>query len=474
MYLNEILHGLDDGVPPRVAVLDDDRSSVLVIDRLLMHGGYRVSAFTEPDRFLASIGEHEPDAICLDLHVPGYEDVGILEAVRKQVPGVPVIMLTADDHPASVVASMRAGAFDYVTKPVDRERLLLTVGHAVKQRRLAQRLHSLEHPAEGRRFANVFGRSTAMLELFRQLDGATGSDVPVLLQGEVGTGKARLARAIHARSGRRNHPFVEVNLSTTPEPVQAASLFGYSRNASRESASSRRGLLDQANGGTLLLRDVGELGPVAQAGLLRLLERGAFLRVGGGADVPCDIRLIASTSRDLSAEVAAGRFREALYFRMAVFDLRVPPLRERQDDIVPLAAELLREHGSAVGVSQNEPVLNPGAVDALLAYGWPGNVRELSNAVQRAAIASGGRPVEASDLPAYVRPGATVAPSAPIPLFSQELPVETLESLERRAILAAMARHRGNAAAVARELDIGRATLYRKLKQYDFGAAAQV
>lgn len=449
-------------------MLDDDPSAVFVLERLLIREGYRVAGFTEPERFLAAIIETEPDAICLDLHVPGYEGMALLAEVRRLVPEVPVIMLTADDHPASVVAAMRAGAYDYATKPIDRERLGLTLRNAVTQRRLLVRLRSLEHPGSGRRIAGMFARSAPMLDLFRQLDAVTARDVPVLIQGEVGTGKARLARAIHARSSRRSQPFVEMNLATAPESVQAATLFGYSRNASPDGRATQRGLLDQAAAGTLLLRDVSELGPVAQAGLLRLLQQGTFLRVGGSAEVPCDVRVIAASSRDLGPALAEGRFSEALYYRLAVFDLRMPPLRDRPEDVVPLATEFLREFGADAGPNAS-PGLSPDAVDALVAYPWPGNVRELSNAMHRAVIAARGQTVTVDDLPSYVRPGEKEAVAARAARGRTEVPAETLESLERRAILGAMSRHGGNAAAASRELGIGRATLYRKLKAY--GAA---
>lgn len=455
------------GAAEDVFILDDDPVFLELAKSILSSAGLRVEAFTAPDRFLASIGQRQPAAICLDLHVPGYEGAALLVAVRNQAPGVPVIMLTGDERSEMVVMAMRAGAFDYVTKRTSVDRLLLTVEHAIREWRLKKQVYALEHPPEGgRHFGRLYGRSPAMLALFRELDFVTEQDLPILIEGETGSGKSALALEVHGRSARRHHPFVELNLSTTPEPVQAGALFGYSRNLLRESAAARRGLLDQASGGTLLLRDVSELGPVAQAGLLRLLERGGFLRVGGNAQVPCDVRLIATTSRDLRPEVAAGRFRESLYFRLAAFDVRVPPLRERQEDILPLAHRLLREHTAALGAGQMDVDVSPDAVDALLAYAWPGNVRELSNALQRAAITSRGRPVSAGDLPAHVRAGASAKPSPPTQVSHHESAGETLESLERRAILAATARHGGNVAAVARELDISRATLYRKLKHY--------
>jgi DNA-binding NtrC family response regulator len=455
----------------RVAVLDDDTAWLLVVKSVLACAGYQVLAMTEPSSFLSAVTESPPDAICLDLHLPGHEGMSMLEAVRRASPDTPVIMLTADDRAASVVGAMRAGAYDYVTKAIDHERLLLTVEHAVSERRLALRVASLERPDGGRRFGGVWGRSAAMQEVFRQLDGISTSDVPVLLHGESGVGKARLARAIHDHGRRRNRPFIELNLSTTPDQLQAPTLFGYSRGTVPGAVASRRGLLDQVMGGTLFLRDLAELGPVAQAGLLRVLERGAFLRVGGRDEVPCDLRLLASTARDVGAEVAARRFREALYFRIAVFDLRMPSLRERVEDIVPLAVELLREHSAVVEPSRTVAPLSLDAVDALRVYRWPGNVRELSNAMQRALIAAGSRSVSVADLPAIVRestPADEAVPSAD----NRESAGESLAVMERRAILASLARHAGNTAAASRELGIGRATLYRKMKELTMGAGA--
>ena len=449
----------------RIAVLDDDSSSNLVIERLLKRNGFDPVCSADPSKFIDVMLEVQPEAVLLDLHLPGYSGMEMLTEVRRVAPTVPVIMLTADDKASSVVSAMRSGAYDYLTKPIEPERLLLTVGHAVMEGRLAERVAALERPDGTGRFGILLGRSNAMAEVFRELKAVATQDVPVLLRGETGVGKARAARAIHLHSRRFAKPFVELNLATTPEPQQAAALFGYGRPNGR-SAAARRGLLDHAASGTLLLRDITELGPVAQAGLLRVLERKSFLRMGGGADVPCDVRILAATSKDLSAEVAAGRFREALYFRLAVFDLRLPPLRERFDDVMPLATELLREHAGAVDLKVSEAAFSPDAVDALLAYEWPGNVRELSNAVQRAMIASGGRLVESAHLPAYVRPGSADQNPSHGVTVEQALPVESLEDLERRAILGAMGRHGGNAAAVARELKIGRATLYRKLRAY--------
>ncbi len=455
-----------------VFALDDDPLFLELLAPALQSGGFRVEVFTAPDRLLASLDRGEPGAICLDLHVPGYDDFALLAQVRRRAPSVPVIMLTADAHSEAVVNAMRGGAFDYVTKPFSTDRLLLTVRHAVTEARLARRIHRLEHPLEGgQRFGRVYSRCPAMLEIFRQLDVGRDRDIPVLIHGETGSGKTVLAREAHGRSARRNHPFVELNLSTMPEPMQAAALFGYSRSPHRESTAWRRGLLDQASGGTLLLRGLGDMGPAAQTGLLQLLERGVFLRVGGSMPVPCDVRLMTTTSRDLLPDVAAGRFRESLYFRLAVFDLHVPPLRARHDDILPLAAEFLREHGASFGAGQNAVAVSPDAADVLLEYAWPGNVRELSNTMQRAVMVSGGHPVTAGALPTHMQ---SIAPAKPSPLaqiVGHEPPPETLEGVERRAILAAMARHGGSVAAVARELDVSRATLYRKLTHYRLASA---
>lgn len=469
MVLNENLEpGLWDS-QATVAILDDDEGSRFVIDRLLSLSGYRVAAFAEAAHLLAALPDLAPAAICLDLHLPGCDGTEVLEQVRRAVPGTPVVMLTGDQSPESVVAAMRCGAYDYVTKPVDRDRLLLTLSHAVAERRLAVQVQLLERPRGGRRYGGLFGRSAAMLELFRQMEGVVTSDVPVLLRGESGTGKARIARAIHTLGARRNWPFIEVNLSTTPEPLQGPMLFGYMRGASVGAVAPRRGLLDQAAGGTLFLRNVGDLGATAQTGLLMALESGHFIRVGGGPEVSCSFRLVASSARELNPAVAGGGFREALYFRIAVFDLHVPPLRERVDDIQPLATEMVRDHAAALDPPRAAPVVRPEVVDVLLAYRWPGNARELSNAMQRAVIAAGSGPVTTAELPESIRrvPGGVSGAHEASHAVMPESPAgQRLAALTRRAILDSLARNWGNAAAAARDLGIGRATLYRKMRAY--------
>lgn len=451
-----------DGTRSVVVMLDDDVHTLAVVGRLLGDSGYRVESFTDGETCLAGLGRVSPDAICLDLHLPGYQGTSFLRRLRELVPDVPVVMLTGDDRPESVVTSMREGAYDYVTKPVGPDRLLTTIAHAVAERRLVQQVRSLERELGREGYGPMLGRSAAMLNLFRQLERVEGADMPLLLHGEVGSGKGLTARTVHERS-RRQGPLVEVSLSTTPEPLQAALLFGYARGSARGGAVSRRGLLDEAAGGTLLLRDVEELGDAAQAGLLGALERRAFRRVGGSALVPCGVRLIATTARDLGAEVAAGRFREALYFRMRGFDIHVPPLRERPEDVLPLATDVLRRYAAESGMDRPATSLKADAVRAILEYPWPGNARELSNAMQRAAIVAGGRPIVREDLPPYVLRGESPPRS---PLAPQDVPVsgDRMSAIQRRAIAEALTRSDGNVSAAARELGMGRATLYRKMK----------
>ena len=448
-----------------IVVLDDDAAALSVVERILTRAAYRVAVFTDPQQCFTALMDLAPAAVCLDLHIPGYGDTEVLQAVRRLVPDAPVVMLTGDEQPSSVVAAMRHGAYDYLAKPLDGERLLLTLAHAISERGLVRRVKSLERESGVGKLSQVFGRSPVMLDCMRQLESVADREVAVLLHGETGTGKAQMARALHDFSSRRHRPFLAMSLSTIPEDLQAPMLFGYAHGSARGAVASRTGLLDQVMGGTLLLRDVAELGPVAQAGLLHVLDHRAFLRVGGKVEVPIDVRLVASTSHDLGPEVTARRFRAALHLRISAFDLRVPSLREHPDDILPLAVGLLRKHAEAL---QRSPLtLGADAAGALLSYRWPGNLRELSNAMQRAAIVAEAHSVSVLDLPAYVRPTRR-AESVELSGAAIEDVTrgDSMAHIQRRAIYDALARHSGNVAAASRDLGIGRATLYRKARAF--------
>ena len=322
-----------------------------------------------------------------------------------------------------------------------------------------------------------------MLELFRQMDRAATSDITVLVLGESGSGKELVARALHEKGGRAAGPFVALNCAAVPEALQESEFFGHERGAFTGATERRRGRFEQADGGTLFLDEVGELSPALQAKLLRVLQERTFQRLGSTTDIRSDFRLIAATHRDLSADVAAGRFREDLFFRIAVFELEVPSLRARPDDIPLLTSVFIKRFARMHNASAPVPEMAAPVLDVLMRYDWPGNVRELSNAVQRAVVAAGDRPITVADLPPRIMASRTRAGETPVavtptlPAAGPSAPVwpapsapavggSDLAAIERQAIEQAIERNRGNMAAVVRELGIGRTTLYRRLKEY--------
>jgi DNA-binding NtrC family response regulator len=453
---------------PLVVIVDDDPDMVSLISRFLGYAGYAVEAFADAESCLAGFSRLMPDAVCLDLMLPGLGGLETLKRIKDLEPHLPVVILTADNAVDSAVRAMQEGAYDYLVKPIDRTKLVTTIKNAVERSRMSLRLVQLEREVEGRGYPGIIGDTPPMRELFRQMDRLAASDVSVLIHGESGTGKELVARALHTQSGRRRAAFVALNCAAIPETLQESELFGHERGAFTGALDRRIGRFEEANRGTLFLDEVAELSPALQAKLLRALQERAFRRVGGSVDVRSDFRLVAATHRNLSDEVAAGRFREDLFYRIAVFELAVPALRDRRDDIPLLASALLRQIADGRSVT-----VAPDALQCFRDYSWPGNVRELSNAIQRAWVASDGARITVADLPERVRDGSLIAAPpretdgaglgvGPDPIA----PIRTLEDMERIAIQQALARHSGNLSEAGRQLGIGRTTLYRKLKQF--------
>lgn len=444
-----------------VVVTEDDPAIRRFHQRWLEEDGYRVLAVESGETCLEVLASSMPDAMLLDLCLPGIGGIEVLERARSSHPQLPVIITTSNASVATVVAAMQLGAYDYLTKPVERTRLRTILRNAIERHRMGLRLAQLEREAAG--FPGIVGTSAAMKELFQRIERVASTDVTVLIHGESGTGKELVARAIHEHSGRSAGPFVALNCAAIPEALQEDELFGHERGAFTGATHQRPGKFELANRGTLFLDEIGEVGPGLQAKLLRVIQERAFQRVGGSTDVHSSFRLVAATNRNLQEEVGAGRFREDLYFRIAVFELEIPPLRERREDIPALAHKILRDFSQAAGGRLLE--ISPDALERLAAYEWPGNVRELQNAVQRAAIECRGTVIRASDLPERVR-RATRSISTGGGGMPEEGEALTLEQIERRAIEIALRRAQGNLSRAGRELGIGRTTLYRKLRKY--------
>ncbi len=467
-------------MPDLVLVADDDRAQCAVLEHWLSDAGFEVRCFGDGGACLRELERSLPVAIFLDLAMPGLDGLATLEAVRQRDRALPVLILTADPAVDSVMAATKLGAYDYLVKPVRRDRLLTSMRNAIERFRLSLRVAELEREACWERdTGGVTGRSPVMRQLFQQIDRVAASDITVLIHGESGTGKELVAQSLHQASSRRSGPLVPVNCAAIPEMLQESELFGHERGAFTGAVDRRKGKIELADRGTLFLDEIGEIALSLQAKLLRGLQERAFVRVGGATELRSDFRLIAATHRDLASEVAAGRFREDLFFRLAVFEIEVPPLRQRGDDVLLLARRFVIEAAKAAGRPPLE--LATETAETLLGYPFPGNVRELQNAMQRAVAVSDGERIERRDLPARILAGSAARSAAgPRPLPAEDVtdpqprtpPLETaasdparpltLAEIEAQAIQAALVRHGGNVSRAARELGIDRTTLHRK------------
>jgi DNA-binding NtrC family response regulator len=470
---------LDDEVAPAqassangelVTVVDDDPTARRLIRFWLERAGYRVVEHESGESAIHDDGE-SPVVACVDLGLGEVGGFKVIQHLRARDADLPMIVVTAQVELETAVAAMRAGAYDYVTKPLDRDRLVLAVHRARERRELMASVRRLES-ALGERsvLGAIVGQSPKMRDLAQQVSRVLASDVAVCVFGESGTGKELIARAIHAGSPKRRGPFVAINCAGIPESLQESELFGHERGAFTGATQLRRGCFEQANGGTLLLDELGEMSMMTQASLLRTLQEKTIRRVGGSGEVPIDVRIVCATHRDLRIEVEAGRFREDLYFRLVVYPIYLPPLRERIEDIPLLVGHFLRT--LEAGVGREVKRISPDALDALTRHRWPGNVRELQNVVHRSLLACRGEEITLSDLPADIRsaglpaipPAASKSSNGAV---AKDEDIVPLRELERRAIQRALRATQGSVGKAAKLLGIGRATLYRRIATLD-------
>lgn len=473
--------GMSDRSPlaPCVAVVEDDPAIRALLVAWLDREGYATHVFGSGEAFVEELGRLLPDVIVLDLGLPGISGFAVLDRCKAAHPYVPVVMLTGEERVESIVRAMRQGASDYLLKPVTSTRFLTTIRNAVRQNELIQRVRDLEAHDSGAGFRDIIGASAAMLHFFAQSRQVAATDVSVLIYGESGTGKELVARALHQTGLRADGPFVAIDCAAVPETLQESELFGHERGAFTGATQRKSGRFEEADGGTLFLDEVGELSAALQAKLLRVLQEKTFRRVGGTADIASDFRLVAATNRDLGEAVSGGLFREDLYYRIAVFRLALPPLRERGTDLLLIAHALARTLGVQL---RGEPYeIPPETESVLLGHDWPGNVRELQNALQRAIVMSPDRRLlpavfadltpartETPELSARAQAPLTGGSSGVLPLpeggaLENLIVGLTLDEIEGRVIRASMRRHDGNRTRAAEELGISRTTLYRKL-----------
>jgi DNA-binding NtrC family response regulator len=454
-----------------VAVVEDDPTARRLVRAWLEGAGYTVVEY-DSARAVKEGPAVSPSVACVDLHLGASSGFDVMNFLRERDPELPTIVVTADGDVQTAVNAMRAGAYDYLTKPIDRDCLLLSVRRACERRRLVERVRNLQSAlGSGSLFESIVGSSPAMRELSQQVERVLESDVAVCLLGESGTGKELVARALHQGGPRRRGPFVAINCAAIPASLQESELFGHERGAFTGATQTRLGCFERARGGTLLLDEVGEMSPAAQAVLLRTLQERTVRRVGGGQEIPTDVRIVCATHRDLRGEVDAGRFREDLYFRLVVYPIRLPSLRNRVEDIPPLVAHFLEKlrARSPHGVRH----VAPDALEALARHSWPGNVRELENVVHRSVLAARTDQIGLTDLPPDLRSDAPVNGARRSPMLEMEDDLSDtgvvipLRELEERAIKRALRVTRGSVGRAAKLLGIGRATLYRRIAEID-------
>jgi DNA-binding NtrC family response regulator len=441
----------------RILIVDDEVSARIGLQKLLRQAGYVADAMNDGASALAFAVEHPPEVVVTDLVMPGMDGMMLCAKLHEIDRDLPVIVATGVGDVSSAVAAMRAGAADYLIKPIDFDALLISIERARERRALLVETENLrrqlrEQGSEG--LQGLIGASPPMQKIYRVARQVAASRATVLITGESGTGKGELARAIHTLSPRAAAPFVSLHCAAVPESLLESEMFGHEKGSFTGADKRRIGRFEQAHGGTLFLDEIGEISPLVQTRLLRVLQERVIERVGGNETIAVDVRVIAATNRDLTAAIAEGRFREDLYYRLNVVHLEMPALRARAGDILVLASAFLRRFAN-----ENAKPVEEFSIEArtkLLANRWPGNVRELENAIERAVVLSEGTQIDADDLPTEERTlvGAINVPGA------------TLAEIERWAILATLDATNGSTAKAAEMLDVSVRTIQYRLHEY--------
>jgi len=446
----------------RILVVDDQRNMRTTTALLLRDAGYAVVEAEDGAAAVARLAAESFDVVLTDVRMGVVDGIEVLRATLEAAPTTQVIVMTAYGTIEAAVEAIRRGAYDYIAKPFQEAELLVRVAKAVDKRRLLGEVSLLRRDFQARYgLDHIVGRSAVLRELLDRVVRVAPTDATVLVTGESGTGKELVARALHVSSRRSEKPFVPVNCAAITETLLESELFGHARGAFTGAVRARRGLFEEASGGTLFIDEIGETAPGFQAKLLRAIQEGEIRRVGESLPVKVNVRVIAATNQNLKAAVAEKRFREDLYYRLNVVPLRVPPLRERREDVPILAQHFLERYADRTG---ERKTLSPGAVQKLIEYPWPGNVRELENMIEQAAALA--QHVELSEADIRFELPAPAQGSA-----SAQTLAEAVDAAERRAIESALERMNGDLGRVARELGISSTTLWRKMKKLGLSAS---
>ncbi len=450
----------------KIFIVDDEQS----ILRLLSHWvknkwGYEIKTFENATSMLEALDEESPSLILLDIMLPDINGIEVLKTIKKIDEQLPVIMLSAQGNIDVALESLRLGAFDYFTKPIDHERLEKSIQNALKNFELQRRVENLlSHLQKEYSFENIITADEKMQKVFALVHRVLNNDINVLLQGESGTGKELIAKAIHYNSTRKDKPFVVVNCASIPRELLESELFGHEKGAFTGAINRKIGKFEMADGGTIFLDEIGELEMSLQAKLLRVIQEKEFERVGGNEVIKVDVRIISATNRNLYEMVKNNEFREDLYYRLNSFPITIPPLRERRGDIVLLVDYFIKKFNEKLGM--NVTGVTKRAMKYLYDYSWPGNVRELENTIERAMILSDGNKINEETLPEHIKRGAQQGEIANATLFDSSSPIIPFEKLKEQALRHALKVTNGNIQEASQKLQIGRATLYRLIEKY--------
>jgi len=450
----------------RVLVVDDKENMLKLFGKILADG-WELSTAGDGARALALLATEPFDVVVSDIKMPGASGFEVLQAVKARAPSTEVILMTGYANVADAVQAMKMGAYDYLEKPFDPDEAARAIARAAERKRLRDEAASLRRELEGVfAFHALVGKSARMREVYKLLEQASGLDITVLLGGDTGTGKELAARAIHYHSTRKERRFVPVNCGALPADLVESELFGHAKGAFTGSAGAKAGLFEEAEGGTLFLDEVGELPLPIQVKLNRALQEKEIRRVGENQPTKVNVRIIAATHRDLKAEVAAGRFREDLYYRLHVFPIRMPALRERMEDVSLLAQHFLEKHARAF--RREVTGLEPDAIRVLTSYAWPGNVRELENAMERAVAVAKGERLRAEDLPPEIASAQTATPPPEVlaGLPYRDAVDQARDRVSREYLGQLMKEFGGNVTRAAERAGMERESLHRLLRRY--------
>jgi DNA-binding NtrC family response regulator len=456
----------------RIVVVDDELDLAVSCQRMLTAKGYETRVASSGEEAMQLVRDEEPHLVVTDLKMPGMSGMDLLQQLKENLPDVQVVMMTAFSTVEDAVEAMRLGAHDFLPKPFTPEHLGVVVEKALVERVLRQENRSLrEQLSKHYSFDNIIGRSPAMSRIFASVRRIADSNINVLISGASGTGKELIARSIHANGRRASRPFVALNCGALPEHLVESEIFGYERGAFTGAARPKPGLLEAAHGGTFFMDEVCELPASLQVKFLRVLQDGAFRRLGSTQERVVDIRLICATNQVLEARIEAGSFREDLYYRINTFPIAMPPLKERRDDIPLLASHFLDKYRQANGIELTG--IQPDAMALLCGHEWKGNVRELEHVIERAMVLANSDQVTVADLPQSIQ--AVTACEATTPRQYMSLPFKDakarlVEDFERRYIVEVLGKYQGNISRAATHSGIDRRSLHRLLAKYEIDA----